>query len=211
VTASAAVDAVYLAGFGVTTPAPSCSYDALAFAYDLQSGAPAWSSDYRDPLGGDAEMYTVTASPDGGSVVMSGLGIDFADVEQHYYLTLCYAASGGSPRWVGRWSGSSAAQPDSVSEFDEAYLSEVTSDGSAVVVSGAYDHFLNTTNDQYGFGTIEYSLAAPAAVVSELPAGLLAVPLGVLAVAALRATRRVSAAGGRRRRAWRPARPRGRA
>ncbi len=91
---------VYVTG-GTATTAEGRDFTTLA--YDAVTGSPLWIRNYNGPANGDDGATAIGVSPDGGTVVVTG--ISYGGATSNDYATVAYDAVDGSPLWVQRFDG----------------------------------------------------------------------------------------------------------
>jgi len=134
---------VYVTGYSGT----SGHNDYVTIAYNAVTGARRWVSRYNGPAGGNDQGRSVTVSPDGRTVYVTGRsqgktsGYDIA--------TVAYNAATGAQRWAARYNG-----PANLNDFGSAVAAGPG--GQRVYVTGGS----RVPNSQLGFVTIAYTSAA---------------------------------------------------
>jgi PQQ-like domain len=107
--------------------------DYATIAYDSSTGKQLWMKRYDGPTGDPDEASTLTTSPDGTMVYVSGRS--FGRIGQgRDYATIAYDASSGNERWVRRYNGPGLTEEEG---HDEAHAIGVSPDGNSVFVTGA--------------------------------------------------------------------------
>ena len=107
--------------------------DYATVAYDTTTGKQLWAARYDGPTGDPDEASTVTTSPDGSVVYISGRS--FGRLGQgRDYATIAYDASSGGELWVSRYNGPGLTEEEG---HDEAHAVAVSPDGASVYVTGA--------------------------------------------------------------------------
>ncbi len=102
--------------------------DYATLAYDASTGATLWTRRYNGPGSLDDFGNSVTVSPDGAEVFVTGDSDGPSGSKD--YATLAYDASSGATLWESRYNGPADAA-------DVALLVKVTPDGTRVVVTGS--------------------------------------------------------------------------
>jgi WD40 repeat protein len=103
------------------------SFDYVVIAYDAASGAQLWVSRYDGPAHGFDEATSITASPDGTRVFVSGYSDDETDSEEA--TTIAYEAATGARLWVARYHGPGE-------DDDRGSSLKLSPDGTKVFVTG---------------------------------------------------------------------------
>jgi hypothetical protein len=125
--------------------------DYATVAYDTSTGKPLWTMRYDGPTRDPDEASTVTTSPDGSVVFVSGRS--FGRIGQgRDYATIAYEASAGEELWVRRYNGPGLTEEEG---NDEAHAIGVSPDGARVFVTGAS---FGRTSD-WDYATIAYDAA----------------------------------------------------
>jgi hypothetical protein len=129
--------AVYVTG-NSADPARVSAYATVA--YDASLGTQLWSARYNGPVNGYDIPKTMTTSPDGSMVVVTGVSIG----NQEDYATVAYDAATGHQFWAARYDGPASTN-------DGAQDLVVTPEGARVYVVGY------STGSS---GTIDYATVA---------------------------------------------------
>jgi hypothetical protein len=80
----------------------SSGEDYSTVAYSAATAAQLWAKRYNGPANSDDEAYTVTVSPDGKKVFVTGSS---AGVTSQDYATIAYNAATGAKLWLTRYDG----------------------------------------------------------------------------------------------------------
>jgi len=115
---------VFVTGYGAKRNTRREDYATVT--YDASTGATLWWALYNGPASGQDIPHSVTASPDGSKVFVTGKS---EGGSQHWdYATVAYNASIGTQLWVSRYSGQG--------DYSEATSIATSPEGSKVVVTG---------------------------------------------------------------------------
>jgi hypothetical protein len=120
----------------------------LTIAYDTSNGSPNWIRRYTAGHHGTATALGV--SPDGSSVVVSGVGFGNGSTSSDDFATVAYDASTGTQRWSRRYD-------DPIGSSDRATAIGVTSTRVFVTGQGATDAGVGS------YATVAYDLGTGAA------------------------------------------------
>jgi DNA-binding beta-propeller fold protein YncE len=112
-------------------------------------GAQLWASRYSGPVNGQDEPFSMTVSPDGARVFVTGIGTGASSGLD--YSTVAYSAATGAQLWAGRYNG--PANGD-----DYAQSVAVSPDGIRVFVTG----YSTGTSSGADYATVAYSAATGA-------------------------------------------------
>ena len=123
-------------------------FDYVVIAYDAASGAQLWVSRYDGPTHGDDEATSITVSPDGTRVFLSGYSEDETGFEQA--TTIAYEAATGARLWIARHHGPGE-------DDDRGSALGLSPDGRKVFVTGFSSG--ETDND---YATVAYDSATGA-------------------------------------------------
>lgn len=135
---------------GVTSPPNTVTPDYETIAYDASSGAQLWAASYDGPGQGDDSAASISVSPDGATVYVTGSSA--GDGTGADYATVAYDALTGDQLWVARYDGT-------LDLGDSASNVTVSPDGGSVFVTGtsaADDRFFTV------FTTVGYDAATGA-------------------------------------------------
>jgi PQQ-like domain/PASTA domain len=121
------------------------TFDYVVIAYDAASGARLWISRYDGPAHADDEATSITVSPDGTRVLVSGYSQDQTGSDQA--TTIAYEAATGVRVWVARYHGPGE-------DDDRGSALRVSPDGTKVFVTGFSSG--DTDND---YATVAYDSA----------------------------------------------------
>ena len=108
-------------------------------------GAQLWAKLYNGPGNSSSQAFSVTTSPDGSTVYVTGGSGDNGTAD---YTTVAYNAATGAQRWVSRYNGG-------VTAFSVA----VSPDGSTVFVTG---YSAAGTQSGFDYATVAYNAATGA-------------------------------------------------
>ena len=114
---------VFVTGSSYAGPARADDYATVA--YSAATGARMWISRYNGPASGNDSASSVTVSPDGRTVFVTGQSAGKASGAD--YATVAYSAATGARRWVSRYGGAGR---------DAAVSVAVGPSGSVVYVTG---------------------------------------------------------------------------
>jgi hypothetical protein len=117
--------------------------DFLTLAYESATGHRDWISRYNGPASGDDFAYSLTVSPDGSAVFVTGTSQDASGLTD--YGTIAINATSGVQFWVRRFDG-----PAGLTDYPTAV--GVSPDGSLVFVTG-----FSTVVDAYDVVTFAYN------------------------------------------------------
>jgi DNA-binding beta-propeller fold protein YncE len=146
VAVSPAGDKAFVTGYIMGT---TSNWDYATVGYNAATGAQLWVQRYNGPLNRLDQAFSVTASPAGDNVFVTGYSED-ANYHQGF-LTVAYSAASGARKWIRRYT-----DPDNGP--DTALKAAVSPNGNAVVVTGdGFDRF--TT---YDLTTVAYNTATGA-------------------------------------------------
>jgi outer membrane protein assembly factor BamB len=129
--------AVYLTGDS-STSTQELNY--ITVAYNAATGARLWVRGYNDAVNGDDTASSVTVSPDGSAVYVTGQGMGRSGY--YDYATLAYNATTGATLWATRYNV--PGQPAG------AIFAGLSPGGSTLYVTGQVG---------YGYGTVAYDAA----------------------------------------------------
>ena len=121
-------------------------FDYATVAYSAATGAQLWVQRYTGPGNADDNALSVTASPDGRTVFVTGSSTGKSTGAD--YATVAYRAATGAQRWVKRYNGPGNGQ-------DSAFSVAVSPSGSKVFVTG-HSAGANSGED---YATVAYSAA----------------------------------------------------
>jgi WD40 repeat protein len=125
-------------------------YDYATIAYDAATGGVMWARRYNGPGSGSDSAHSVTVSPDGSTVFVTGGSL--GAVSHYDYATIAYDAATGGVRWLRRYDG--------LQHGDDLAQSAATSpDGSTLFVHGESGGMGTFNSD---FATIAYDAATGA-------------------------------------------------
>jgi outer membrane protein assembly factor BamB len=129
---------------------PASRWDYATIAYSAATGAQVWVKRYNGPGNNTDQAHSVTVSPDGRTVFVTGTS--YTGVRTQFdYATVAYDAVTGAQLWVARYNGPG--------NFDDAPSSVATSpDGGTVYVTG-FSYGRNQADD---YATLAYSAATGA-------------------------------------------------
>jgi PQQ-like domain len=115
-------------------------------AYDAATGSRLWRKQFRGPAGIFDDPRTLSVTPDGSSVFVTGAS---RGAKSGYdYATVGYDASDGTKLSVHRYDGPA-------SEFDAPEALGISPDGSKLFVTGAS---YGSTSTKYDYATIAYNV-----------------------------------------------------
>jgi hypothetical protein len=124
------------------------SRDYVTIAYDAATGARRWLARYNGPASGDDLARSVTVSPDGRTVYVTGGSAGKTSGKD--YATVAYDAATGATRWVSRYNGPANSN-------DRGSMVIAAPGGRTVYVTGASGR--TAASD---FATVAYSAATAA-------------------------------------------------
>ena len=149
---------VFVTGSSIGT---NNGYDYATVAYNATTGAQLWVKRYNGAPNGNRGANSVTASPDGKTVFVTGSS--YAGSATDYdYATVAYNAATGAQLWVKRYTGPGSGD-------DQAYSVAVSPDGTSVFVTG---YSSGTTVGAVGYATVGYDAATGAQLWVKRYAGL---------------------------------------
>ena len=149
---------VFVTGSSIGT---NDGYDYATVAYNAVTGAQLWVKRYNGASGGSRGANSVTASPDGKTVFVTGSS--YAGSATDYdYATVAYNAATGAQLWVKRYTGPGSGD-------DQAYSVAASPDGTTVFVTG---YSSGTTVGQVDYATVGYNAATGAQLWVKRYAGL---------------------------------------
>jgi DNA-binding beta-propeller fold protein YncE len=122
--------------------------DYATVAYDASTGGELWVKRLNGADGSNDAPYSVTTSPDGGSVFVTGTSLSFTTAFD--FVTIAYDAATGAKLWKKRYDGP-------VSGIDEAFSVVPSPDGAHVFVTG-----LSGSKHYFDFQTIAYDASTGA-------------------------------------------------
>jgi len=130
-------------------------HDHATVAYDARTGDQIWVSVYDGPDSTSDSAVSISVSPDGSTVFVTGVSDHFPyswfpDRETDY-ATLAYNASTGDEIWVARYDGP-------VSENDAGRWVGVSPDGRTVFVTGGAT---SGPGHDSSYATVAYALVVP--------------------------------------------------
>lgn len=112
--------------------------DYATVAYSAATGAQLWAVRYTDPGHSIDRAYSVTVSPNGNTVFVTGTSLTGTT---YYYATIAYSAATGAQQWVARYE---IIDPDG-----DPAVGAVSPDGTTVFVTGT-----STVSD---YATVAYN------------------------------------------------------
>jgi hypothetical protein len=111
-------------------PSGGPGLDYATIAYSTATGAQLWLASYNDPYNGNDWASSLTVSPDGSTVYVTGsAGNETGGVLTYDMTTFAYNAATGVPRWVASYNGPS-------NKDDRATGIALSHGGSTVFVTG---------------------------------------------------------------------------
>jgi PQQ-like domain len=113
---------VYVTGFD-----GDAGNEYLTIAYDAVTGATVWVRTHNGGGGGSDEARSVTVSPDGSRVYVTGYGLGVSGTDD--WTTIAYDAATGNVEWAMDWDRGGG-------QNDYAYDLSLSPDGSRVFVTG---------------------------------------------------------------------------
>jgi DNA-binding beta-propeller fold protein YncE len=122
--------------------------DYVTIAYDAATGARRWLARYNGPASGDDVPRSVTVSPDGHTVYVTGASAGKTSGTD--YATVAYDAATGAQRWASRYNGPA-------NNNDKANMVTAAPGGRTVYVTGTSGR--NAASD---FATVAYNAATGA-------------------------------------------------
>jgi WD40 repeat protein len=125
--------------------------DYATVAYDAGTGAALWGQRYNGQGNGTDQALSVTVSPDGSKVFVTGNSSGSAT--GYDYVTLAYDATTGNPLWIGRYNGLGNSN-------DYAVSITPSPDGSKAFVTGHSDGGAI----DYDYATVAYDATTGAAL-----------------------------------------------
>jgi hypothetical protein len=124
----------------------------LTIAYDAATGAQLWLKRYNGAANGVSEARSLTVSPDGRSVYVTGYSGTSTTAGLHAdYVTVAYDAAIGAQRWLSRYDGRAHRN-------DEGRWLAVSPDGHTVYVTGRSQG----RTSGYDYATVAYRAATGA-------------------------------------------------
>jgi DNA-binding beta-propeller fold protein YncE len=123
--------------------------DYATVAYNAATGAQLWVARYNGPGNSHDDAHTVTPSPDGTKVYVTGRSVGATSGDD--YATIAYDATSGAELWVARYNGTG-------NDNDQAYVVVASPDGSRVFVTGR-SKGADTAND---YATVAYDATSGA-------------------------------------------------
>lgn len=121
-------------------------YDYATLAYNASTGARLWLKRYNRGGNRDDFGYSVTASPDGSKVYVTGLSQGISSGQD--YTTVAYTAATGTQLWAQTYNGPGNGD-------DVSYSTVASPDGSRVFVTG-FSHGSSSGED---YATLAYDAA----------------------------------------------------
>jgi hypothetical protein len=135
---------------GLQLSSPTAYYDDVTIRYASSNGDQLWATVFDNPSHGEDYPSTIVASPDGGSVVLTGVSNTqgSSDPAGRDIITQAYATGDGGLLWTARFDGPSHAQ-------DDGSFIVLAPDGGTAFVTG------DSTSGPGGldFETLAYSLS----------------------------------------------------
>jgi DNA-binding beta-propeller fold protein YncE len=135
---------VYVTGVsaGATT-----KYDFATVAYNAASGVQLWAARYDGPSNSYDEGSSVTTSPDGSHVYVTGnsTGANFYPD----YATISYDSGSGAQQWASRYSGPGNA-------YNSPAILRASADGQRVFVTGENITFIDDQHSVSEYPTVAY-------------------------------------------------------
>jgi outer membrane protein assembly factor BamB len=123
---------VYVTG-GVTKYEGSTELrDAGTIAYDAATGAQLWIALYDSLPGSSSGTGSLTLSPDGAKLYVTGQSSGNGMGDDFDYVTIAYDATNGTQLWASRYQNPQAP-------YDAAYSVSASPDGEKVFVTGSTD------------------------------------------------------------------------
>ncbi len=141
---------IYVTGYsGIPfATAPRFAQDYVTIAYDAATGARRWLSRYNGRASSNDQARSVTVSPDGHTVYVTGASTGKTSGTD--YATVAYNAATGAQQWVSRYNGPA-------NNNDRANMVTAAPGGRTVYVTGASGR--NAASD---FATVAYNAATGA-------------------------------------------------
>ena len=137
---------VVVAGFSTSL---NNGEDYYTLAYNAATGAKKWSARYDGPGHARDDALSVSTTPDGSKVLVTGNSSGVTTAED--FATLAYDATTGAKQWTARYAGYGEGRDFGVS-------TAVTPDGTTLVVAGTAVSALSF----YDYVTIAYDVATGA-------------------------------------------------
>jgi hypothetical protein len=122
-------------------------YGFATVAYRAGNGHPLWVRRSSGPAFDDDVPSAITVAPDSSTVFVTGAS-PFTGTDSTQYLTIAYAATGGSTLWRTRYDGPGVGD-------DEPVAIAISSDGSTILITGQ-SHGGATSFD---YATVAYATA----------------------------------------------------
>ena len=138
---------VFVTGASTGTSSPLPTSDYATIAYNAATGAQKWVKRYNGPVHSGNQANSVTVSPDGSTVFVTGAS---GASGEDYYATIAYNAATGAQQWVKRYNGTGR---------DDLATSVAVSPGGATVYVTGYSQ---DTKDELGYATVAYDAATGA-------------------------------------------------
>jgi hypothetical protein len=136
--------AVYVTGSSRGRAAALQDYATIAYS---ATGARLWLKRFNGPASGTDDANSVTVSPGGHLVVITGDSSAGATAIRTSYATIAYKASTGRRLWVSRYAGPRHG-------YNVACSAAITPDGRTVFVTGTSQ---GTADSRYDYATIDYN------------------------------------------------------
>ena len=139
---------VFVTGASTGTSSPLPTSDYATIAYNAATGAQKWVKRYNGPVNSGNQANSVTVSPDGSTVFVTGAS---GASGEDYYATIAYNAATGAQQWVKRYNGGNFGG-------GAARSMAISPDGKTVYVTG----YLNGATSGADYATIAYNAATGA-------------------------------------------------
>lgn len=121
------------------------SVDYATVGYDVSSGSQIWARGYNGPSKHHDKAWSVTTSPVGGTVFITG---ESQGLEGYDFATIAYDLASGQRLWLARYDASGVDRGEALA---------VSPDGATVFVSGNSQNVPGATNYDFDYATVSYA------------------------------------------------------
>jgi hypothetical protein len=124
---------------------PGSDVDYATVGYDVSSGSQIWARGYNGPSKHHDKAWSVTTSPVGGIVFITG---ESQGLEGYDFATIAYDLASGQRLWLARYDASGVDRGEALA---------VSPDGATVFVSGNSQNVPGATNYDFDYAIVSYA------------------------------------------------------